>query len=42
MLKLIHRANPNTVLVLVSSFPYTINWSQDHLPAIVQITHCSQ
>lgn len=41
-LKLIHRANPNTVLVLVSSFPYTINWSQEHLPAIVQITHCSQ
>lgn len=34
--------NPNTVLVLVSSFPYTINWSQEHLPAIVHITHCSQ
>jgi beta-glucosidase len=34
--------NPNTVLVLVSSFPYTINWSQEHLPAILHVTHCSQ
>lgn len=22
--------------------PYTINWSQEHVPAIVHITHCSQ
>ncbi len=35
-------ANPNTVLVLVSSFPYAIVWSQDHLPAIVHVTHSSQ
>ncbi|MBQ8714941.1 MAG: glycoside hydrolase family 3 C-terminal domain-containing protein [Prevotella sp.] len=42
MLRLLYRANPNTVLVLVSSFPYTINWSNDHLPAILHITHCSQ
>ena len=42
LLRQIHRANPNTVLVLVSSFPYAINWSQEHLPAIVHITHCSQ
>ena len=34
--------NPNTVLVLVSSFPYAINWSQEHLPAILHVTHCSQ
>ena len=34
--------NPNTVLVLVSSFPYAINWSNEYLPAILQVTHCSQ
>ena len=34
--------NPNTVLVLISSFPYAINWSQEHLPAILHVTHCSQ
>ena len=33
---------PNTVLVLVSSFPYAINWSNGHLPAILHVTHCSQ
>lgn len=42
VLKLLHQANPNTILVLVSSFPYTINWSNEHLPAIVHITHCAQ
>jgi beta-glucosidase len=35
-------ANPKTVMVLVSSFPFTINWSQQHVPAIVQLTHSSQ
>lgn len=34
--------NPNTVLVLLSSFPYTINFSQEHLPAIIHATHGSQ
>jgi beta-glucosidase len=28
--------------VLVSSFPYTINWTQEHVPAIVLMTHNSQ
>lgn len=42
LVKLVFKANPNTILVLVSSFPYTINWSQEHVPAIVHITHCSQ
>ncbi|MDR1344441.1 MAG: fibronectin type III-like domain-contianing protein, partial [Tannerellaceae bacterium] len=25
-----------------SSFPFAINWSQQHLPAILHVTHCSQ
>ena len=33
LLKQVYKANPNTILVLVSSFPYTI---------ILHITHCSQ
>lgn len=40
--KLVYKANPHTVLVLVSSFPFAIDWSQEHLPAILQVTHCSQ
>ena len=38
----LYAVNPNTVLVLVSSFPYAINWSHEHLPAILHVTHCSQ
>ena len=38
----LYAINPNTVLVLVSSFPYAINWSNEHLPAILHVTHCSQ
>ena len=29
-------------MVLVSSFPYTINWSQEHVPAILHMAHSSQ
>ncbi len=38
----LYAINPNTVLLLVSSFPYAINWSNEHLPAILHVTHCSQ
>jgi len=34
--------NPKTVVVLVSSFPFAINWSQAHAPAILHMAHSSQ
>ncbi|MDF9829693.1 glycoside hydrolase family 3 C-terminal domain-containing protein [Parabacteroides sp. PF5-6] len=40
--RLVYKANPNTIMVLVSSFPFAINWSQENLPAILQITNNSQ
>ena len=39
MIRQIYAVNPNTVLLLVSSFPYAINWSNDNLPAILHVTH---
>lgn len=42
LIKKVYRANPKTVLILKSSFPYAINWSQQHLPAIVHLSHNSQ
>lgn len=42
MVKLVRKANPKTVMVLVSSFPYSINWSKDNVPAILHVTHSSQ
>lgn len=42
LVKLVYKANHNTILVLISSFPYAINWSNENLPAIVHITQSSQ
>ena len=42
LVKQVFAANPRTVEVLRSSFPYAIVWSQQNLPAIVHITHNSQ
>lgn len=42
LVKIVHKANANTVMVLVSSFPFAINWSQENVPAILHITNNSQ
>jgi beta-glucosidase len=42
LIKQIYAVNPKTVVVLISSFPYAINWTQKHVPAIVHLTHSSQ
>jgi beta-glucosidase len=42
LVKQVMAANPRTVMVLVSSFPFTINWSEAHVPAILQLAHSSQ
>jgi beta-glucosidase len=42
LIQQIYAANHKTVVVLISSFPYAINWTQKHLPAIVHMTHCSE
>ncbi len=42
LVKLVKEANPNTVLVLVSSFPYAISWSQENIPSILHVTQSSQ
>ena len=35
-------ANPHTIVVMNASFPYTINWSEQHIPAILEMTHNSE
>ena len=42
LVKQVYAANPRTIMVLISSFPYAINWSQEHIPAILHMTHNSQ
>jgi len=34
--------NPRTVVILIASFPFTINWSEADVPAILTMTHSSQ
>ena len=42
LVRQVHAVNPRTVAVLVSNFPYAINWTQRHVPAVLQISHSSQ
>lgn len=42
LIKVVHQANPKTVVVLMNSFPYAINRTQEHVPAIVHMTQNSQ
>jgi beta-glucosidase len=42
LIRRVYAANPQTIVVLISSFPYAINWTQKHVPAIVHLTHNSE
>jgi beta-glucosidase len=35
-------ANPKTVVVLQASFPFTTTWTEEHVPAILEMTHNSE
>ncbi|MCO4291567.1 glycoside hydrolase family 3 C-terminal domain-containing protein [Solitalea sp. MAHUQ-68] len=42
LIKQVYNANPNTIVVLVSSFPFAINWTQQNVPAILHMAQNSQ
>ncbi len=42
LVRQVFAVNPKTIVILVSSFPFAINWSQEHVPAILHMTHASQ
>lgn len=35
-------ANPNTIVVLISNFPYAMPWAAEHASTILHLTHASQ
>ena len=39
LIKAVYEANPNTVLLVISSYPYAINWEDENLPAIIYSSH---
>lgn len=42
LIKAVYSANPHTVVVLVSSFPYAIDWEKQHIPAILHMANNSE
>jgi beta-glucosidase len=42
LLRAVRAANPRTVLVLTSSYPYAVGWAQEHLPALLWSAHGGQ
>ena len=42
LVKQVYAVNPRTVVVLIASFPFAIQWTQEHVPAIVHMAHNSQ
>jgi beta-glucosidase len=42
LLRTVAAANPRTVLVLTSSYPYAVDWAQRHLPALLWSAHGGQ
>lgn len=42
LIKEVMSVNPNTVVVVVGSYPFALNWTNEHVPAIVYTTHAGQ
>ncbi|TCK70162.1 glycoside hydrolase family 3 C-terminal domain-containing protein [Acidipila rosea] len=40
--KRVYAVNPHTIVVLNASFPFTVNWTAQNIPAIVEMTHNSE
>ena len=42
LIRAVHAANPRTVVVIVSSYPYAVTWAQENVPAIAWTCHGGQ
>jgi beta-glucosidase len=42
LVKQVYAINPKTIVILISSFPFAINWTQANVPAILHMAHSSQ
>jgi len=42
LVRAVYAANPRMILVVVSGFPYAIDWAAQHVPAILHIAHSSE
>lgn len=42
LIRRVYAANPRTIVVLLADFPYRINWTNEHVPAIPTISQNAQ
>jgi beta-glucosidase len=42
LIRRVFAANPRTAVVLISSFPYAVVWTKEHVPAILWSSHAGQ
>ena len=39
LIKAVYEANPNTIVLIISSYPYAIKWEKENIPAIIYTSH---
>ncbi|MDQ0172497.1 glycoside hydrolase family 3 C-terminal domain-containing protein [Paenibacillus tundrae] len=42
LVEAVYAANPNTIVVIVGSYPFTSNWVQENIPAVLYTSHAGQ
>ena len=42
LIKQVYAANPRTIVVLLADFPFAINWTEEHVPAILTMSQNAQ
>ncbi|MDQ0901869.1 glycoside hydrolase family 3 protein [Paenibacillus sp. V4I7] len=42
LIRAVFEANPNTVVVIVGSYPFAVNWEDEHIPAMLYSSHAGQ
>ena len=39
LIREVHAANPRTIVVIVGSYPFAVNWADEHVPALLYSSH---
>ncbi len=42
LIQAVYAANPNTVVVIVGSYPFAVNWEKEHIPSLIFTSHAGQ
>ncbi|TXC90686.1 carbohydrate-binding protein [Metabacillus litoralis] len=42
LIKEVYKVNPNTIVVVIGSYPFAINWVDENIPAILYTSHAGQ